>query len=130
MAESLHGDVAHSQREKGIRQCKSMSGGLLVATDVAARGLDIQDLTHVINYGLPKDPESYVHRIGTTGRAGKTGKAISIIRPGESRRLSFIEKKANADVGKAMLPDAQEMVTLKKKRLYEEMGEIDRKSVV
>src|SRR5690625_5428147 len=83
MAESLHGDVAQNQREKVIRQFKSMSRGLLVATDVAARGLDIQDLTHVINYGLPQDPESYVHRIGRTGRAGKTGKAISIIRPGE-----------------------------------------------
>lgn len=124
MAESLHGDVAQNQREKVIRQFKSMSRGLLVATDVAARGLDIQDLTHVINYGLPQDPESYVHRIGRTGRAGKTGKAISIIRPGESRKLDFIEKKANADVGKAMLPGAQEMVTLKKKRLHEEMGEI------
>src|SRR5690625_5739289 len=79
--------------ENVIRQFKSMSRVLLVATDVAARGLDIQDLTHVINYGLPQDPESYVHRIGRTGRAGKTGKAISIIRPGESRKLDFIRSE-------------------------------------
>src|SRR5699024_6290610 len=96
VAEALHGDVAQNLREKVIGRFRSQDRGLLVATDVAARGLDISDLTHVINYGLPQDPESYVHRIGRTGRAGKTGKAITIIRPGESRRLSFIEKKANA----------------------------------
>lgn len=124
MSEALHGDVAQNLREKVIGRFKTQNRGLLVATDVAARGLDISDLTHVINYGLPQDPESYVHRIGRTGRAGKTGKAITIIRPGESRRLSFIEKKANAEIEKGILPDAEEMVLLKKKRLHDEMGRL------
>lgn len=124
MAESLHGDVAQNLREKVIRQFKSLDRGLLVATDVAARGLDVQDLTHVINYGLPQDPESYVHRIGRTGRAGKAGKAISIIRSGEGGRLGFIERRSHATIKKEVLPGAEEMVDLKKKRLHEKMGKV------
>lgn len=124
VAESLHGDVTQNLREKVIRQFRSSDRGMLVATDVAARGLDIRDLTHVINYGMPQDTESYVHRIGRTGRAGKTGKAISILKPGESRKLSFVEKKMNAKIDKVRLPDADEMVALKKSRLNDQISKV------
>ncbi len=120
-ADSLHGDIAQNLREKVVRQFKSNKYGLLVATDVAARGIDIQDLTHVVNYGLPQDPESYVHRIGRTGRAGKEGKAIAIIDSNERRKLQFIQRITKAVVEKGKLPDAQEMVTIKKRRLKEQV---------
>ncbi|HUH73893.1 MAG TPA: DEAD/DEAH box helicase [Chitinophagales bacterium] len=120
-ADSLHGDIAQNLREKVVRQFKSNKYGLLVATDVAARGIDIQDLTHVVNYGLPQDPESYVHRIGRTGRAGKTGKAIAIIDSNERRKLQFIQRITKAVVEKGKLPDASEMVAIKKRRLKEQV---------
>lgn len=123
-ADSLHGDIAQNLREKVINQFKRNGKGVLVATDVAARGIDIQDLTHVINYGLPQDPESYVHRIGRTGRAGKEGKAISIIDNNELRKLRFIQKATNASIQKANMPDAVDLVKLKKARLLEKVEEI------
>ncbi len=123
-SDSLHGDIAQNIREKVIKQFKSGNSGVLVATDVAARGIDIQDLTHVINYGLPQDPESYVHRIGRTGRAGKEGKAISIIDSNERRKLMFIQRITNAVIEKSNLPDAKEMVKIKKDRLSERINDI------
>jgi ATP-dependent RNA helicase DeaD len=121
-ADSLHGDIAQNLREKVVKQFKSNKYGLLVATDVAARGIDIQDLTHVVNYGLPQDPESYVHRIGRTGRAGKTGKAIAIIDSNERRKLQFIQRITKAVVEKGKLPDASEMIAIKKRRLKEQVA--------
>jgi ATP-dependent RNA helicase DeaD len=123
-ADSLHGDIQQSLREKVVKQFKSNKYGVLVATDVAARGIDISDLTHVINYGLPQDPESYVHRIGRTGRAGKTGKAMSIIDPSERRKLAFIKNISKADIQKGKLPDAYEMVKIKKNRIKDELESI------
>lgn len=123
-ADALHGDIAQNLREKVVKQFKSNKYGVLVATDVAARGIDIQDLTHVINYGLPQDPESYVHRIGRTGRAGKSGKSIAIIDGSERRKLSFIQKISKASIQKFKLPDAYEMVKIKKQRLREEIETI------
>ena len=120
-SDSLHGDIAQNLREQVIRQFKSNNFGLLVATDVAARGIDIQDLTHVINYGLPQDPESYVHRIGRTGRAGKEGKAISIIDSNERRKLQYIQRITKADITKVKLPDAKEMVAIKKRRIKDQV---------
>ena len=120
-ADSLHGDIAQNLREKIIRQFKSNKYGVLVATDVAARGIDIQDLTHVINYGLPQDPESYVHRIGRTGRAGKEGNAISVISSNERRKLMFIQRITKADIKKSKLPSAEEMIALKKRRIAEQV---------
>ena len=78
-ADGLHGDISQALREKILRKFRNKHINILVATDVAARGIDINDLTHVINYSLPQDPESYVHRIGRTGRAGKQGSAITFI---------------------------------------------------
>ena len=122
--DALHGDIAQNLREKVVKSFKSNKYGVLVATDVAARGIDIQDLTHVINYGLPQDPESYVHRIGRTGRAGKSGKAIAIISPGEKRKLIFIQRISNAKITKGKLPDAFEMVKIKKARINDEIETI------
>lgn len=123
-SDALHGDIQQNLREKVVKQFKTNKFGVLVATDVAARGIDISDLTHVINYGLPQDPESYVHRIGRTGRAGKLGKAIAIISPSEKRKLLFVEKIAKTKMKKGKLPDAQEMVKIKTRRLLEHVETI------
>ncbi len=122
--DALHGDIQQNLREKVVKQFKSNKYGVLVATDVAARGIDISDLTHVINYGLPQDPESYVHRIGRTGRAGKLGKAIAIISPSEKRKLQFVERISKAKMKKGKLPDASDMVTIKTRRLTEHVETI------
>ena len=91
-AKGLHGDMEQKRREEVIRAFKSDKIEILVATDVAARGLDVNDVTHVFNYHLPLDAESYVHRIGRTGRAGKEGMAISLVTPHEFKALNRIEK--------------------------------------
>ena len=89
-AESLHGDLSQQQRDLTMQKFRQHLTQLLVATDVAARGLDVDDLTHVINYGLPDDIESYTHRSGRTGRAGKKGTSISIIHTREKRKVRDI----------------------------------------
>jgi ATP-dependent RNA helicase DeaD len=123
-SDALHGDIQQNLREKVVKQFKNNKYGVLVATDVAARGIDISDLTHVINYGLPQDPESYVHRIGRTGRAGKLGKAIAIISPSERRKLLFVERISKAKMKKGKLPDANDMVKIKTRRLTENVETI------
>jgi ATP-dependent RNA helicase DeaD len=112
-AEALHGDISQHQRERILAKFKKRSINILVATDVAARGIDVNDLTHVINYSLPQDPESYVHRIGRTGRAGKTGVAISLVSPPDFRKLSVIKRVAKSDIKKAALPGIQEVISSK-----------------
>jgi len=96
----------------------------LVATDVAARGIDVHDLTHVINYAIPHDPESYVHRIGRTGRAGKEGNAITFITPEEYRRLNYIRKGAKTDIRKGQLPKVGDVIKVKKQRIIAQLKEI------
>ncbi len=88
-AAAISGDVAQAQREKTVNQLKSGKLDILVATDVAARGLDVDRISHVVNFDLPIDTESYVHRIGRTGRAGRTGDAISFVTPRERRMLDL-----------------------------------------
>ncbi|MDB5228094.1 MAG: box helicase domain protein [Bacteroidota bacterium] len=122
--DALHGDIQQNLREKVVKQFKTNKYGVLVATDVAARGLDIMDLTHVINYGLPQDSDSYVHRIGRTGRAGKEGKAIAIISPSERRKLQFVERLVKSKMKKGKLPSAEDMVMIKKRRLAEHVETI------
>ncbi|MFH1691167.1 MAG: C-terminal helicase domain-containing protein, partial [Candidatus Omnitrophota bacterium] len=97
---------------------------ILVATDVAARGIDVHDLTHVINFAIPQDPESYVHRIGRTGRAGKEGNAITFITPSEYRKLQYIQKAAKTAIRKAKLPGVGEVVNIKRKRVVTRLEEI------
>lgn len=103
-AGAIHGDFTQSHRDEMMRKFKKGEIDILVATDVAARGLDIPDVSHVINYSIPQDPEGYIHRIGRTGRAGKSGIAITFVTPREYRHLRLIEKAAKTVIQKAKLP--------------------------
>jgi len=123
-ADALHGDMSQSQREKILNKFKKRLLTILVATDVAARGIDVQNLTHVINYALPQDPESYVHRIGRTGRAGKEGNAITFITPEEYRKLQFIRREAKTDIRKGKLPKVKDLVRMKKRRIKADLKDI------
>ena len=120
-AESLHGDLSQQQRDLTMQKFRQHLTQLLVATDVAARGLDVDDLTHVINYGLPDDIESYTHRSGRTGRAGKKGTSISIVHTREKSKIRAIEKTIGKDFVEAEIPSAQEIC---KKQLYKVMDQI------
>jgi ATP-dependent RNA helicase DeaD len=115
--EGLHGDISQVQREKILNKFKKHHINILVATDVAARGIDINDLTHVINYALPQDPESYVHRIGRTGRAGKEGTAITFITPAQSKRLLLIQRVTKSTIRKERLPKVEDIIKNKKNRI-------------
>ncbi len=123
-AEGLHGDISQSQREKILSRFKKKQINILVATDVAARGIDIHNLTHVINYAIPQDSDSYVHRIGRTGRAGNEGTAITFVTPSEYRRLMYIKKGARAQIRKEKLPQVQEIVEAKRSRIKNEIEKI------
>ncbi|PJJ71401.1 ATP-dependent RNA helicase DeaD [Diaminobutyricimonas aerilata] len=108
-AAAISGDVAQAQRERTVGQLKSGKLDILVATDVAARGLDVDRITHVVNYDLPIDTESYVHRIGRTGRAGRSGDAISFVTPRERRMLTSIEKATRQPLTQMQLPTAEDV---------------------
>ena len=123
-AEAIHGDLSQGQREKVLQKFKAKKITVLVATDVAARGIDVDNLTHVINYALPQDPESYVHRIGRTGRAGKTGIAVTLITPSEYRKLVAIQKMSNSTITKQKVPNVAEVIESKKQRIKNAMIEI------
>ncbi|WP_294600815.1 DEAD/DEAH box helicase [uncultured Rikenella sp.] len=123
-AEGLHGDVSQAQREKILRKFKKRHSNILVATDVAARGIDVSNLTHVINYSLPQDPESYVHRIGRTGRAGNEGTAITFISPAENRQFMFLQRQVKAEIRKETLPTGHDIVEMKKLKIKDELAEI------
>lgn len=122
-AEALHGDLSQREREQILKKLKERQIRILVATDVAARGLDIKDLTHIINYALPQDPEIYIHRVGRTGRAGRTGTAITFITPSEARKFSYIKKVARSEIRKEEVPTAQEVIETKRQRIKEELEE-------
>ena len=113
----LHGDMEQKQREVTIRGFKQGGIDILVATDVAARGLDVNDVSHVFNYHIPFDSESYVHRIGRTGRAGKTGEAITLVTPGELRTIKRIEKDVGAKLATQVIPTRQEVQNSKSDEL-------------
>ena len=108
-ADSLHGELSQAQRDLVMQKFRQRHLQLLVATDVAARGLDVNDLTHVINYGLPDDTESYTHRSGRTGRAGKTGISIAIINLREKGRMKEIEHIIKKKFEVSVLPSGQEI---------------------
>lgn len=120
-AESLHGDLSQQQRDLTMQKFRQHMTQLLVATDVAARGLDVEDLTHVINFGLPDDIESYTHRSGRTGRAGKKGTSISIIHSRERSKMRAIEKTIGKKFVEGEMPSAKEIC---KKQLYKVMDQI------
>jgi ATP-dependent RNA helicase DeaD len=106
-AEAINGDIAQRQRERIIQQLKNGKIDILIATDVAARGLDVERISHVVNYDIPQDPESYFHRIGRTGRAGREGKAILFVAPRERRMLKTIERITRQPIDPMQLPSAK-----------------------
>jgi ATP-dependent RNA helicase DeaD len=107
-AEGIHGDLTQGKRMSVLNKFKNGRVDVLVATDVAARGLDISGVTHVYNFDIPQDPESYVHRIGRTGRAGKTGEAISFVTPREMAHLHLIEKTTKSKMKRLTPPTNQD----------------------
>jgi ATP-dependent RNA helicase DeaD len=109
--DALHGDMSQESRDMTMKKFKDKKISLLVCTDVAARGIDVSDLTHVINFSLPQDNEAYVHRIGRTGRGSSKGIAISIIDPGELSRISQIERITKAKIERVTLPKVDEIKT-------------------
>ena len=120
-AEALHGDLSQQQRDLTMQKFRNHTVQFLVATDVAARGLDVDDLTHVINYGLPDDVASYTHRSGRTGRAGKKGTSISIIHTREKFKVRQIEKQIGKEFVDGVLPTPEEIC---KKQLFKTMDDI------
>jgi ATP-dependent RNA helicase DeaD len=122
-ADGLHGDLSQNQRDAVMRKFRDGSIDVLVATDVAARGLDISGVTHVINFDLPQDPESYVHRIGRTGRAGKEGTSWTFVTPREIDHLHFIEKVTRHRIARKPLPTMAEAFEGKQRILAERLLE-------
>ncbi|CAM2994203.1 DEAD/DEAH box helicase [Paenibacillus taichungensis] len=123
-ADGLHGDLSQNQRDTVMRKFRDGSIDVLVATDVAARGLDVSGVTHVVNFDLPQDPESYVHRIGRTGRAGKEGAAWSFVTPREIDHLHFIERVTRHRIPRKPLPTMAEAVEGKQRLTAERLLEI------
>lgn len=118
-AEALHGEMSQDSREQVLDRFRRDQCKVLVATDVAARGLDIDDISHVFNYDLPTDPEVYVHRVGRTGRAGKSGIAISLVTPDESWRMGRIERLIKREIQRVALPTAEEIAQQRETQLLE-----------
>jgi ATP-dependent RNA helicase DeaD len=121
-AETLHGEMGQALRNKAMANFKAKKTKLLICTDVAARGIDVDNLTHVINYDLPQDNESYIHRIGRTGRAGMKGKAVTLLDPRFLGRLRFIERHINAKIERKTLPSISE---LKKNMVKQEIDSME-----
>ncbi len=119
---SLHGDMEQKQREIAIRTFKQGGIDIFVATDVAARGLDVNDVTHVFNYHIPFDSESYVHRIGRTGRAGKMGEAITLVTPAELRTIKRIEKDVGTKMVTQVIPSKEDVQNSKVDELITSIG--------
>ena len=123
-SDGLHGEVSQTMREKILRKFKSHQINILVATDVAARGIDIADLTHVINYSMPQDIDSYIHRIGRTGRAGKEGTAITFISNNEYRSFVTLQRVTKTTIRKEKLPHGRDVVAVKRARILGELSQI------
>ncbi|PRO65170.1 DEAD/DEAH box helicase [Alkalicoccus urumqiensis] len=110
MADGIHGDLTQSQRDGVMKKFRKSTIEFLVATDVAARGIDVKNVSHVINYDIPQDPESYVHRIGRTGRAGKEGMAVTLVTPREMKHLRSIEREIKNAIPSRSVPSIEEVV--------------------
>jgi ATP-dependent RNA helicase DeaD len=123
-ASALHGDFTQSHRDEVMEKFKKGKLDILVATDVAARGLDIKNVTHVINFSIPQNPESYIHRIGRTGRAGKSGIAITLVTPREYRHLKLIERTAKTTIDRKKLPSSKEVLKAKEKSIAKEISSV------
>ncbi|WNF35383.1 DEAD/DEAH box helicase [Bacillaceae bacterium IKA-2] len=110
MADGLHGDLTQMQRDSVMKKFRDATIEFLIATDVAARGIDVQNVTHVINYDIPQDPESYVHRIGRTGRAGRKGLALTLVTPREMKHLRSIELEIKMTLPSRNIPTIEDVV--------------------
>lgn len=126
-AAALHGDIMQNQREKVLERFRMKKTRILVATDVAARGIDITGLSHVVNYSLPFDTATYVHRIGRTGRAGTTGIAVTFVRPEERKKLGYftknVERATKNKLIEEKIPSVSDVLSIKEKRLISELKE-------
>lgn len=122
MSDALHGDISQNQREKIVHRFKNKKLQILVATDVAARGVDIKSLTHVVNFSLPSHPESYVHRIGRTGRAGEKGVAISFVSPKERHRLRSIQNVAKGKIEQQVPPSVEIIIKAQKAKIHSKLA--------
>lgn len=127
LAEPIHGDYSQSLREKVMDRFRKKKIHIMVATDVAARGIDVTGVSHVINFSIPQNPESYVHRIGRTGRAGKEGIAITLVTPREYKRLQEIERITKSRIKKTFAPDIAELVDIKKSAYINKLKELKQK---
>jgi ATP-dependent RNA helicase DeaD len=123
-AGAIHGDFTQSFRDEMMDKFRKGEIEILVATDVAARGLDIPDVTHVINYSIPQNPDGYIHRIGRTGRAGKSGIAITFVTPREYRQLRLIEKTAKTTISKAKLPTREQVREARERELMDDLESV------
>lgn len=121
MADALHGDLSQSQRDRVMKKFREGASDVLIATDVAARGLDVENITHVINFDIPQDPESYVHRIGRTGRAGASGVAMTFITPREFRQLKLIERTVKTKIQRRQLPTAANVLERQRDQIISKM---------
>lgn len=124
LAEGLHGDLSQAQRNRVMKKFRDANIELLIATDVAARGLDIDNVSHVINFDIPQDPESYVHRIGRTGRAGKSGLAITLVTPWELKQLKLIERVIKKKIRRKEAPTMAEVAEKQRSMIKEQLGGI------
>lgn len=122
-AETIHGDFSQSQRETVMKRFKANMIDVLVATDVAARGLDISNISHVVNYSLPQNPDAYIHRIGRTGRAGKSGVAITFVTPREDRQLRILQSVAKIKIRRGKLPSRMDVIRAKVETTKERIQE-------
>ena len=120
-AAALHGDIPQGQREKILSRFRAGKTRILVATDVAARGIDIEGITHVVNYSIPYDGPTYTHRIGRTGRAGAKGTAVSFIRPNERRRIDYLRRHARGELQEGKIPSIEKVLAQKQERLFSEL---------
>lgn len=116
--------MQQKQRERILKSFKDKNVKILVATDVAARGIDVNDITHVINYSLPQDTESYIHRVGRTGRAGKTGKAITFVTPAEYKRMVIIQRVTKTDIQKGAIPGTEEIMSARRIKLRSDIDAV------
>lgn len=121
LAEAIHGDLNQAQRDRVMRRFRDGTIELLVATDVAARGIDIENISHVVNYEIPQDPEAYVHRIGRTGRAGRSGVAITLIHPREFKQLRTIERSVKSRIERRDVPSLADLAERQREIIKEKL---------
>lgn len=124
LAEGLHGDLSQNQRDRVMKKFRAGRCDILIATDVAARGLDIDNITHVVNFDIPQDPESYVHRIGRTGRAGNKGVAMTFITPREFRQLKLIERTVKTKIVRRQLPTDANVLERQREMIVSKMQSV------